>query len=280
MGVKMANRSAPAIDAATVLDLLLLQQAKTADVASRQGRRASRDRLQVLFQTLQMILRPEMTLEIGAFDARFSRQMATKGVRAYAFEANPYNYRKFSSQINKLNLPLSYLHLAMSDVDGEATFEVKTTINGQTVEPVSGNNSLLRRSADRGEIGYETVTVPSTTLAGFLKQEKLGDLNFSAWIDVEGALSKVLGGFGKAMKNCLSVIVELEELPYWNGQMLYDEAIRWFIGQGFLPVARDFESPHQFNVIFLKAELLREPKVRLALARHIGAAAGAEPVDE
>lgn len=264
----MAKVPTPAIDAAALLDLLLLQQAERSDLSSRKDRRESRDRLQALFYDLQAAIRPDMTLEIGAFDAGFSARMAKKGIQAHAFEANPYNFRRFGEPLSKFGPMLTYHHCAIGDVDGEVTFEIKTRINGQDVAREAGNNSLLKKSDDQGDIEYETVTVPSLTLESFLTREKLIDHGFSAWIDVEGALSKVIGGFGSALKNCHSVIVELEELPYWEGQMLFDEAIRWFVDQGFLPVARDFESRHQFNVVFVKVAQLKTPKVRLVLARY------------
>ncbi|MCX8508530.1 MAG: FkbM family methyltransferase, partial [Rhodobacteraceae bacterium] len=232
-------------------------------------RRTSRDRLQALFYALQTAIKPDMTLEIGAFAAGFSTRMARAGIPAHAFEATPYNYKRFHDSLAALGLPLTYRNCAVSDVDGEVTFEIKTKVNGRDVSPDKGNNSLLKRSEEQGEIDYETVTVPSTTLKSFLAREKLTQKSFSAWIDVEGALSKVIGGFGTSLKNCQSLIVELEELPYWQGQMLFDEAMRWFIGQGFLPVARDFESRFQFNVVFVRPAQLKRPEVRLALAQHL-----------
>lgn len=259
-------------DAAALLDLLLLQQARHTDLSSRRARRASRDRLTALFHDLQAAIRPDMVLEIGAYDAGFSTRMAKAGVRAFAFEASPYNYRRFSETLLRVGPLLSYRHCAISDTDGAATFEIKARVDGQEVAREAGNNSLLRRSDEVGAIEYESVTVPSLRLESFLRAEGLTDHSFSAWIDVEGALSKVIGGCGSALRTCQSVIVELEEAPYWEGQMLFHEAIGWFVGQGFLPVARDFESRHQFNVVFVRTDRLRQPEVRLVLARHFGGA--------
>jgi len=271
----MATTPPPPPDAAALLDLVLLQQARHTDLSSRKARRASRDRLQALFHDLQAAIRPDLVLEIGAYDAGFSTRMAKAGVRAIAFEANPYNHRRFGEALARLAPLLSYRHCAISDVDGEVTFEIKTRIDGQDVARDAGNNSLLRRSGEVGDIEYESVTVPSLRLESFLRAEGLSEQSFSAWIDVEGALSKVIGGCGPALRNCQSAIVELEEVPYWDGQMLFHEAIGWFVGQGFLPVARDFESRHQFNAVFVRTERLRQPEVRLVLARHFGGGAEA-----
>lgn len=271
----MATPPPTAPDAATLLDLLLLQQARHTDLSSRKARRASRDRLQALFRDLQAAILPDMVLEIGAYDAGFSTRMAKAGVRAFAFEANPHNFRRFGAGLARLAPLLSYRHCAIGDVDGEVTFEIRARIDGQDIARDAANNSLLRRSGAAGAIDYESVTVPSLRLESFLRAEGLSEQSFSAWIDVEGALSKVIGGCGSALRNCQSVIVELEEVPYWEGQMLFHEAIGWFVGQGFLPVARDFESRHQFNAVFVRSERLRQPKVRLVLARHFGGGADA-----
>ncbi len=264
----MVKTPTSVVDAAAVLDLLLLHQAEGYNLADADERRQSRNRLQGLFHDLQKAIKPDVTLEIGAFNAGFSTRMAQAGIPSYAFEANPYNFNRFHDSLAKLGLPLTYRNCAVSDVDGEATFEIKTKVNGRSVSPDKGNNSLLKRSEDQGDIEYETVTVPSITLKTFLTQEKLTNHSFSAWIDVEGALSKVIGGAGTALMNCQSLIVELEERPYWQGQMLFDEAILWFTGQGFIPIARDFESRFQFNVVFVKAAQMKVPAVRLLLAQH------------
>jgi hypothetical protein len=44
--------------------------------------------------------------------------------------------------------------------------------------------------------------------------------------------------------------------------------MRYFSGQGLVPVARDFESAHQYNLVYLRKDTLARPDVRLALSRH------------
>lgn len=270
----MTDTGNGAVDPTTLLDLMLMQQARLFDLSNRKGRLESRDRLQRLFIDLQALIQPSMTLEIGAMGANFSRSMAARGIPGFAFEANPYTFRRFKEPLSKAAPTLSYRHCAISDVDGEVTFEVKSQIKDQPVALDLGNNSLLKRQDDHGVIKYESVTVPSLTLDSFLAAEGLTDRSFSAWIDVEGALSKVTGGVTTALSHCQSLLVELEDLPYWDGQMLYHEATSWFVGQGLVPVARDFEGPHQFNVMFLRAERLQHPKIRLALTRFLGGEQG------
>ena len=261
----MTEDARPTVDPTTLMDLMLLQQARLFDLSSRNGRYESRDRLQSLFMGLQAAIKPAITLEIGARGANFSQKMASRGIRAFAFEANPHVFQRFAKPLASRFPNLSYRHCAISDIDGEVTFEIKAQIKGNAVDAAAGTNSLLKRMDERGLVEYEAITVPSLTLDGFLAAEGLTDQSLSAWIDVEGALSKVTGGITTGLSHCQSLIVELEDFGYWDGQMLHHEAISWFVQKGFLPVARDFEGPNQFNVIFLRADQLQRPEVRLAL---------------
>ncbi len=251
-------------------DLMLMQQARGVDLASREARTKTRDRLQEFFLRLQGVIAPKVTLEIGAHSATFSRKMARLGATPHAFEANPYNYQAFAPTIAKRSPAVRYHHMAVSDEDGEVTFQVKASRAGKPTAKVAGNNSLLVRND--AAFDYEAVTVPATRLDSFLAAEGIDGQPFSAWIDVEGALSKVTAGFGTALQHCASLIVEVEQHEYWEGQMLVPDAMRYFASQGLVPVARDFEAQHQYNIVYLKPEILWQPAVRMLLAKHFEAA--------
>lgn len=257
-----------ALDDLVILqDLTLMQQVRGLDIGMRKNRLQSRNRLQNLFTTLQPILKPDLTLEIGAHSAPFSMLMAKQGFEAHAFEANPYNHQAFSPRINRRAPTVQYHHMAMSDADGEVTFQIKESRGGKAERKVTGNNSLLPRSDPA--YSYETVTVPATRLDSFLAADGRSDKSFSAWIDVEGALSKVTAGFGTALQSCLSLIVEVEERSYWEGQMLVHDTMRYFAEQGLVPIARDFEYMHQYNLVYVRKDQLSVPGVRYALTRHL-----------
>jgi FkbM family methyltransferase len=193
--------------------------------------------------------------------------MAGEGVEAHAFEANPYNYQAFVGRIKESAPAVHYHHLAISDTDGEVTFHVKESKGDKALNKVAGNNSLLVRSDD--SFLYEKVTVPSRRLDSFLAEGGLTGRTFSAWIDVEGALGPVTKGFGGALETCLSLMVEVEEVAYWQGQMLVFDAMRYFAEQGLVPVARDFEYSDQFNLVYLRKDMLLHPEVRLTLTKFL-----------
>jgi hypothetical protein len=78
----------------------------------------------------------------------------------------------------------------------------------------------------------------------------------------------VLVGAKSALNKCLSMFIEVEQYPYWNGQWLFWEVQRYLATHGLFPIARDFEYAHQFNVLFISQALLHQIDVRNALAEY------------
>ena len=247
-------------------DLALMAQARGIDLTSTEGRHASRDRLQALFIRLQKLLTPDFTLEIGAHAANFSQRMHRQGITAHAFEANPHIFAQFSASLAEKVPGMGYHHLAVCDVDGEVPFQVKQSHAGKALNKAARTNSLLRRSDPL--YTYDSPRVPATRLDSFLRAQGLDGQGFSAWVDVEGAFASVSAGFGTALRHCLSLIVEVEEMAFWQGQMLFRDVMRYLHAQGMDPVARDFEGAHQFNLLYLRRDLLDHPAIRAELASH------------
>ncbi|MCX7287984.1 MAG: FkbM family methyltransferase [Rhodobacterales bacterium] len=266
--VNMAGETNQSLDELVQLQCQqLVQQGRSINIGRREERLKSRDRLQGFFEDLQAILTPEMTLEIGAHAAPFSQRMSLRGIEAHAFEANPYNHKAFAGRMKRRAPAVKYHHLAMSDTDGHVTFQVKESRGDEPFKKISGNNSLLQRTAPG--ITYESVTVPSVRLDSFLAANGLEGRSFSAWIDVEGALGMVTAGFGAALRSCLSLIVEVEDHSFWQGQMLVQDAMRYFAGQGLVPIARDFEALHQYNLLYLRKDMADRPDVAAATSRYL-----------
>lgn len=163
--------------------------------------------------------------------------------------------------------------MAVSDVDGEATFQIRKGEGGRALRK-AGNKSLLKRQS--GGDNCESVTVPECRLQSFLTLNGLDGRACSAWIDVEGALGKVTAGFGPAREFCLSLIVEVEEKCIWVDQMLAVDVMQYLDRQGTMPVARDFGCPHQYNMVYLRKDVMQLPKVRQVLTAFL-AVSHAEP---
>lgn len=262
----MGKTGASQADLIRMQDLVLMQQARLHDLSERSSRRQSAAAVQTLFLDLQTVLQPQVTLEIGALFAQFSQEMSRRGAEAHAFEANPHTHGTFVRRLARRAPAMQYHHLAISDADGETSFQIRRAASGRPMRKATNNSLLPREDPDTD---HETVTVPASRLDSFLARNGLAEKSFSAWIDVEGALGKVTAGFGTALKSCLSLIVEVEEKRFWQDQMLVQDVMAYMDGQGMVPVARDFEYRHQYNLVYLRKDIFTRTDVRGVLAQYL-----------
>lgn len=238
----------------------LFHLASLFDLTTVEGRRYSHTALVDMFYDLQSFIRPKTFIEFGAFDAGFSRKIRAlhPNSKVVAFEANPYNFKHFTSEFDFDKNGIEYKHLAISDRDnGSINFQIQRKRSGVDASPIKGDDSLLKRNVSDPhevykDIEYETVAVDTMTLDGFFNDAQFGLDDFGAWIDVEGALQSALAGASKTLARTHSLIVEVEEKPFWSGQWLATDVERFLADLGFFPIARDFEFEHQYNMIFVK----------------------------
>lgn len=186
---------------------------------------------------------PSHFFEIGCFSAEFSKILSKESdCIITAFEANPYNYKKFKDSIeaNGINL----IHSAISNTNEPLTFKIQ---NGRETQ---GNNSILKREKSPIK-GYSEVSVNCSKL-----DEYNSDAIKSAglWIDAEGVGYEVLQGAKSILQKTRYVFIEVEEIRYWKKQKLDSDIISFMKSNGFTPIARDREYPHQYNIIFEKSE--------------------------
>lgn len=280
----MGETAVSRADLVWMQDLVLMQQARLHRVSDRGSRRQSAAAMQTRFRDLQTVLLPDLTLEIGALFAQFSQEMSRRRAEAHAFEANPYTHDALVRRLARRAPALKYHHLAISDADGAATFQIRRAASGRAMRKAT-NISLLTR--ENPATDYEAVTVPASRLDSFLARNTLEGKQFSAWIDVEGALSKVTAGFGTALRSCLSLVVEVEEKRFWQDQMLVQDMMECMDGQGMVPVARDFEYRHQYNLLYLRKDVFARTDMRMVLSHYLSTshvaeapAATAQPVAE
>lgn len=220
----------------------------------------SKDCLNSFFFDLQSnLIRPNFFFEIGAFTAQTSAKVKIENpkTQCFAFEANIYNFNHFSSHSRFKDLNVNYLNLAISDQTKKVNFFVQKSISGSEVDAIKPNNSLLVRN--QANVEYEKVLVQSYQLDDFIIKQEI-ELNensrISLWIDVEGAGLSVLKGAELALNNTACIFIEVEEKKYWKGQALSNTIMKYLIKKNFIPIARDFETPFQYNVMFIKQEIL------------------------
>jgi FkbM family methyltransferase len=233
-----------------------LMQARKADVAG--GRRAFTYDLADIVVELACALKPDLALEIGANEATFSQRVkaALPDSRVVAFEANPTLYPTRS--IAPLAAGVEYLPLCVSDRLGPQEFRVPVYENRP-------NRSMGSMLSDMRSSDYLSYQVEAVTLDGFL-----GPGAASAnvmWVDVEGAVGRVIEGATEALGHCLLFYAELESVPRWEGQHTDEAIIEVLAAYGLTPLLRDVQRANwQYNCLFIRSELAGTPAVEKAVA--------------
>lgn len=247
-------------------DLAMLATAVKYNIDNKAQRTQSNKDLVRLFFNLAEIIDIDMFIEAGAKDAWASRRAQTRfpNARVVAFEANPYTYRSFL-EVNQ-SAGIEYLHRALTDKPGPITFNVLRNDAGEPL--ANGQASILKRDkkGDRDR-GYDEVTVDGITLDSYFRDTPF--TKAAMWVDVEGACGMVLTGARQVLANTAVLVVEVEDENWWGeGHWMREEVVSYLYDLGLVPVARDFEFIHQYNIVFVRAELLVSPnKLRWALAR-------------
>lgn len=270
----MPTPASSAISASVLIshDLAMMATAAKYNLDIRSHRAHSNKSLVRLFFNLIKAIDVDLFVEAGAKEASASRHMKATypACRVVAFEANPLTYDRFEA-VNR-GTGIEYLHLALSDHPGPVTFNVHRNEAGAPI--ANGQGSLLRSEKSREVIerGFIEATVDGVTADGFFAGQSFA--RAAMWIDVEGACQFVLPGARDLLSRTAVLIVEVEELAFWGeGHWLRHQVVSHLLDLGLVPVARDFEYPHQYNIVFVRADLLAGPnRIYGALARFMSQA--------
>jgi len=218
-------------------------------------------RVQRLFRELCLRLDPTIGLEIGAHEASFSSWLkeASPATRCLAFEANPYVAEKHRDRVAAAGV--EYRHLAVGPTNGPAQLVIPTSVRNKERRL---SNRMASLSQHTETDSAETVEVESVRLDDFLA---LGpDDRLVAWVDVEGATEVVLGSGPEVLRRTSLIYIEVEREAKWHDQWLDVDVARHLAGLGFVPIARDAQRPHQYNVVFASADLAADPEVARLVA--------------
>lgn len=215
------------------------------------GRRVKR-----VFRDLVVHSGATVTLEVGAFEADFSRwaRQALPDARVLAFEANPYVHERFRPEVEAAGV--DYRNECVGDTDGPVTLNVPRDFRSH---PFARVNQMASLATSIDTDTQEQVEVPGVRLHDVVP---LGDDDVvAAWIDVEGALARVLPGNEETLRRASVVFVEVETEPVWHGQWLDTDVAAWFAAIGMVPLLRDLQRPWQYNLVLVSDELARDPEV-------------------
>lgn len=211
------------------------------------------------FHELVALISPGLFVEAGAYRADAARRVRADhpDCRVVAFEANPYNYRRYVEELDFAGLGVEFLNLAVTEASGPVTFHLRTRQEGEDLRPVTGNSSLLRRQDADTE--YEEITVDAVSLDEYFADSTAAPV--CLWIDVEGASAAVLRGARTLLERTAIVLIEVEEKFIWEHQWRSLDVVEFFLEAGFVPLTRDAEYNQQYNIIFVSNEIYERPDV-------------------
>jgi FkbM family methyltransferase len=198
------------------------------------------------------MLMPTFFLEVGAHEASFSRKMKSRYPDAlvYAIEANPRVHQHFQKEVEASGV--NYIHMAADSKEGQVTFLIPEVIAGKKMPYIGKMGSLHEINLKASESSTVQVNAsPIDDLIDSVKSESI-----CMWIDVEGALKRVLDGAIKTLSKTSILYCEIESSPVWKDQTLAQEAINTLANAGLYPIARDCQKWFQHNIIFIRSDLL------------------------
>lgn len=187
------------------------------------------------FIDIQKVMLPNVAIEVGAYDADFSRAMVGIAKEVYAFEASPYVYNKFKN-INGVD----YQNLAISNISGEIEFELQVDEHRLTA-----NNSIMKRNDNTNK---EYISVPAKTLNELFQEKK----NIALWIDCEGASEQVLTGASLVLPNVQSIFIEVETVKFWKNQWVEQDVRDYLLNFGFRLSRSEPQYTNQYNQIYIR----------------------------
>ena len=214
-------------------------------------RAATANLLNETYISLAKVLNIDSSLEIGARCAETSVILVKLlDVPTLAFEANPETFRQLT--VAARGAGVKVYNKAVTDIDG-GTIQLYVP-DGH--DSTSGSSSTLRKVNDNPS---QVIEVSTTTIDSILSSDLRGKQNIALWMDVEGATSTVMnGGNASFLEHRFSVLkVEFETAVVWNGGancFEVDDALRHY---GMTPVAMDAEYISQFNVLYVRNDLLQ-----------------------
>lgn len=195
-----------------------------------------------IYLKLQETIKPTLSIEVGAFDADYSKAMAKSGVECYAFEASPFIYNRFKNDMEGI----SYINKAVSNKNDTIQFEL---IAHQDPNKI-GHNSIKNRNEN---LNYFYVDVESITLNSYFKDRT--NERISLWIDCEGANKEVLIGATDILPSVSTILIETEDIDFWKDQWLHEDVVRFLSLFGFEVIEERPSLLKQRNVIFKKRGL-------------------------
>jgi FkbM family methyltransferase len=202
------------------------------------------------FYELCKNLKINSLIECGAHDAATSIKFCNfdENNKAIAFEANPYVFGRFNSQINNRNI--QYLNLGVGKAVGKLKLNIPVHSPGSWTPQASFDVNIEIDMA-------EDVEIEVTTLDVMCAELEAGNESQSAtaiWIDVEGFAWEVLNGAKQTLSStqCKLLYIEVSDEKIWGNEKSALSICEFLKGFDYYPIARDCPLANLYNIVFIK----------------------------
>lgn len=238
--------------------------------AHREWRRRSNRLLIDLFFDLLDRYGVEELVECGANEASASIRFVGSADerRAIAVEANPQVHRELTVAAERFGVETVCVAL------GSSVGRASLSAPGSGSLAWASKSSLLPREWSGSGAGLVQFDVAVTTIDRLLTDRAASCR--ALWIDVEGFGAEVLAGAQRTLRDerCAAVLIEVESREFWPNQTLASGVAEVLAGHGFVAVARDSQFGEQYNVIFVRNDLVDSGAERLRQFEEHSARAG------
>lgn len=197
-------------------------------------------------------------LDIGSLHALESVEFSKKytAAKIFAFEPNPPSYEVCVE--NSQSFPnISIINKCVNEYDGVCKFY---PINPEkTITPwFDGNRGASSLYKSNGVADHiekyvqDEIEVECIRVDSFAKLNNINSIDVS-WIDVQGAGLAVLKSFGNIIDTLSIIHMEIETIPMYHGQSIYDEINTYLINNNFFCVDGSPDSGMFSNFIYVKS---------------------------
>ena len=216
------------------------------------------EQLRRIFDSLLEAFEPSIVCEVGAFNGDESLRFHGLSPKSnfYLFEANARNYHQFLLGNPLLaNHPGTTIeHVAVNDCPGEVEFHVLDA-EDTAADWRRAASSMLQRGDG---LASQTERVRAITLDNYFQEQLARGQSFALWIDVEGALDRVLNGALNVLRQTVLVRAEIEWAEVWRGQALGQESKDMLESLGFACIGDSLVpgTHSQSDVVFVRKDAL------------------------
>jgi FkbM family methyltransferase len=198
---------------------------------------------------------PDIICDIGSCDGDESAHFkkVSPGSRIVAFEANRQNIDNFLAHRPDLD-GVIVENAAVCDIDGEIEFHVLRVDRAEELWRRAAGSISMRND----DIPYTLVNTRSVRLDTYFRHDLLDNRTFALWIDVEGALDRVLAGARDVLSRTILIRAEVERKQFWQDQKLVDDITSTMQRAGFMTLADSWtpEASEQSDILLLNQNWL------------------------